>query len=78
MITFKTLQQAKEGDCYTYGCLLHYHHFKRNHKMILIDSSKQQALDIDPKAMKEKEFYWKSNWLLLKCWDFVKLLQMIH
>ena len=54
MITFKTLQQAKEGDCYTYGCLLHYHHFKRNHKMILIDSSKQQALDIDPKAMKEK------------------------
>ena len=61
MITFKTLQQAKEGDCYTYGCLIHYHHFKRNHKMTLIDSSEQQALDIDPKAMKEKKLYWKSR-----------------
>ena len=40
---------------YTTGCLVDYPYFK-NHKMIAIDLSKQQALDTDPKAMQPINF----------------------
>ena len=40
------------GDDYTTGCLLDYPSFKKYHKLITMDQSKQQALDADPKAIK--------------------------
>ena len=34
---------------YTTGCLLDYPYFKKHYKMIVIDLSTQQALDVDPR-----------------------------
>ena len=53
---FKTYENIKkiatgQGDDYTTGCLLDYPYFKENYKMIAIDSSKQQILDADRRAM---------------------------
>ena len=39
-----------QGDDYTTGCLLDYSYFKDHYKMIAKDLSKQQALDLDPRA----------------------------
>ena len=47
---------AGQGDDYTTGCLLDYAYFKDYYKMIVIDLSKQQALDSDPKAIQEINF----------------------
>ena len=41
-----------QGD-YTTGCLLDYPYFKKYHKLIAIDLSKQQKLDANPKAIQE-------------------------
>ena len=44
---------AGQGDDYTTGCLLDYTYFKENYKIIsidVIDLSKQQTLDADPRA----------------------------
>ena len=38
------------------GCLLDYNYFIKYYKMIVIDLSKQQALDVDPKATQEFNF----------------------
>ena len=35
---------------YTTGCLMDYNHFKNYYKMIGIDLSKQDVLDVDAKA----------------------------
>ena len=40
-----------QGDDYTTDCLLHYPYFKDNCKMIVIDLSKQEALDADPRVI---------------------------
>ena len=45
-----------QGDDYTTGCLLDYHYFKGNHKIIAIDLSTQQALDADPRAIQQINF----------------------
>ena len=45
-----------QGDDYTNACLLDYHFFRKNYKMISIDLSKQQALDADPKAIQQINF----------------------
>ena len=45
-----------QGDYYATGCLLDYTYFKKYYKMIAIDFSKQQALDADPKAIKQINF----------------------
>ena len=45
-----------QGDDYTIGCLLNYPYFKENHKLIVIDLSKQQALAADPKAIQQIDF----------------------
>ena len=37
--------------CYTTGFLLDYNYFKKYYKIIVIDLSKQQELDSDPKAI---------------------------
>ena len=44
---------TSQGDDYTNGCLLDYPYFKNYYKMIATDLSKQQALDVDPKAIKQ-------------------------
>ena len=45
-----------QADNYITGCLLDYPYFKGYYKMIVIDLSKQQALDADPKAILEINF----------------------
>ena len=45
-----------QEDDYTTGYLLEYNYFKNYNKMIAIDLSKPQALDADPKAMKQINF----------------------
>ena len=44
------------GDDYTTGCLLDYIYFKKYYKIIVIDLSKQQTLDADPKAIQQINF----------------------
>ena len=38
------------------ACLLDYPNFKKYYKMIVADLSKQQALDADPKAIRQINF----------------------
>ena len=45
-----------QGDDYTTGCLLDYPYFKKYHKLIAIDLSKQQKLNADPKAIQQINF----------------------
>ena len=45
-----------QGDDYAIGCLLHYSYFKENYKMIVIDPSKQQAFDADPREIQQINF----------------------
>ena len=58
---FKTYQNigkiaTGQGDDCTSGCLLDYPYFKENYKMIAVDLSKQQALDVDPRAIQQINF----------------------
>ena len=45
-----------QGDDYPTGYLLGYVCLKNYYQMIAIDLSKQQALDVDPKAMQKTNF----------------------
>ena len=45
-----------KGDDYATGCLLDYSYFKENYKMIAIDLSKQQVLDVDSRAIQQINF----------------------
>ena len=45
-----------KGDDYTTGCLLNYPYFKENFKMIAIDLSRQNELDIGPRAIQQINF----------------------
>ena len=45
-----------QGDDNTTGCLLDYSYFKENYKLIAIDLSKQQELDLDPRAIQQVNF----------------------
>ena len=51
-----------QKDDYTTGCLLHYHCFEENYKMIAIGLSKQQALVPSPKATQQINFTWNLYW----------------
>ena len=51
-----------EGNDYTTVCLLDYHYFKNYCKMIAIDSSKQQALDADLKAIQRINLTGNLDW----------------
>ena len=42
-----------QGNHYTTGYLLDYLYFKKHYKMIAINLSKQQGLDVDWKAMQQ-------------------------
>ena len=51
--TYENIRKIATGngdDCTT-CCLLDYSYFKENYKMIAIDLSKQQILDVDPRAI---------------------------
>ena len=56
--TYENIRKSTtgKGDDYTTGCLLDYSYFKENSKMIAIDLSKQQALDVDPRAIQQINF----------------------
>ena len=45
-----------QGDDYATGSLLDYSYFKNHYKMTVIDLSKQQALDADPRAIQKINF----------------------
>ena len=45
-----------QGDDYTTCCSLDYPYFKEHYKLVAIDLSKQQALDVDPKKMQTINF----------------------
>ena len=45
-----------QGDDYTTGCFLDYTYFKNYYKLIVVDLSKQQALDADPKVIQQIDF----------------------
>ena len=47
---------AGKGVDYTTGCLLEYHYFKENYKMIAVDLSRQNELDADPRAIQQINF----------------------
>ena len=57
-VTYENIRKITigQGDDYTTGCLLDYTYFKKYYKMIAIDLSKQQALDVDPKAIQQINF----------------------
>ena len=54
-ITYENIRKIAtgQGDDYTTGCLLDYTYFKNYYKIIVVDLSKQQALDADPKAIQQ-------------------------
>ena len=58
LITYDNIRKITigQGDYYTTGCLLDYNYFNNYYKMIAIDLSKQQALDVDPKAIQKINF----------------------
>ena len=57
-ITYENIRKVVtgQGDYYTTGCLLNYAYFRDTYKMVAIDSSKQQSLDDDPKAIQQIDF----------------------
>ena len=58
LITYDSIRNIATslGDYYLSSCLLDYNYFNNCYKMITIDLSKQQALDADPKAIKQINF----------------------
>ena len=57
-VTYENIGKITTGQGYDYttGCLLDYIYFKKYYKMIAIDLSKQQALDVEPKAIQQINF----------------------
>ena len=48
--------ETGQRDDFTTGCLLDYNYFKEYYKRIAIHLCKQQALDVDPKAIQQINF----------------------
>ena len=57
-ITYENIRKIAtgQGDGYITGCLLDYSYFKDNYKMIAIELSKQQALDVDLRPIQQINF----------------------
>ena len=57
-VTYENVRKTAtgQGDDYTTGCLLDYICFKNYYKMIVVDLSKQQALDADLKEIRRINF----------------------
>ena len=57
-VTYENIRKIATGqgdDCRP-GCLLDYIYFKKYYKMIVVDLSKQQVLDADPKEIQQINF----------------------
>ena len=54
-VTYENIRKIAtgQGDDYTTGCLLDYIYFKNYYKMIVVDLSKQQALNPVSKQLKK-------------------------
>ena len=62
IIKFKKYHEIRKiatgkGDDYTTGCLLVFQYFKYHYQLIAIDLSKRKALDADPRATQQVQFY---------------------
>ena len=57
-VTYENIRKITtgQGDDYTTGCLLDYTYSKKYYKMIVVDLSKQQVLDADPRAIQQTNF----------------------
>ena len=57
-VTFDNIRKIAigQGDDNTTGCLLDYPYFANTYKMIAVDLSRQQALDVDPRAIQQISF----------------------
>ena len=57
-ITYENIRKSAtgQGDDYITGCLLDYAYFRDIYKSIAIDLDEKQALDADPKAIKQINF----------------------
>ena len=57
-VTYENIREVAigKGDDYTNGCFLDYPYFRDNYKMIAVDLSRQQALDADPRAIRQINF----------------------
>ena len=57
-VTYEKIRKMAIGqrDDYTSGCLLYYPYFKDSYKIIVVDLSKQQGLDADPRANQQINF----------------------
>ena len=57
-VTYENIRKIDtgQGDDYTTGCLLDYPYFRDSYKMIVVDLSRQQALDADPRAIQQINF----------------------
>ena len=69
-VTYENIKKIAtgQGDDYTTGCLLDYIYFKNYYKMIVVDLSKQQALDSDLKAIQQINLNLHRN---LKIYKFI-------
>ena len=78
--TFENIRKSAtgQGDDYTTGCLLDYPYFKENYKMIAIDLSKQQALDVNPRAIQQISFTAAKETVLDFSQGTVKVLWMCY
>lgn len=48
--------KASQEDNYKTGCLLKYTNFRKKQKLIAINLSKKQSIDVDPKPIKQINF----------------------
>ena len=57
-VTYENIRKIAtgQGDDYATGCLLDYPYFMDTYKIIVVDLSKQQALDADPRAIQKINF----------------------
>ena len=57
-VTYENIRKIATGQGHDYktGCLLDYSYFADTYKTIVVDLSKQQALDADPRAIQQMNF----------------------
>ena len=57
-VTYESIRKIAtgQGDDYATGCLLDCSYFKDTYKMIAVDLSKQQVLDVDHRAIQQINF----------------------
>ena len=66
-----------KGEDYTTGSLLDYNYFKKHHKLVAVDLSKQKKLDADPRAIQQLEFKYTLETNSTIYWVFEKSKETI-